>query len=390
MRIGIDALLLHGKYSGVEHCIRDSIEALLALDDDNEYVVYAPADADLSVLDSPRISVRRMPFRGRRRFLRILWQQMVLPRRIRADGIDVFHGPGYVLPLRCPAPAVATIHDVIALIRPDLATRGNVAHYRRVLPGTARVARRIIVPSERTKQDVIAKLGVDAARISVVPWGVREVFRPVTDEPALASLRQRYELPDRFFLFVGNVEPKKNIAGMAGAFADYVEQGGPPAGLVMAGATGWMPDEFFGRLDLGAAAEHMHYVGYVPHDDLPGLYTLATALLFPSLYEGFGLPPLEAMACGTPAIVSDRGSLPEVVGDAGSVVRLREFETVSENIGAVDDMPKIMRRIAEDDAYRDQLSAAGIERARQFTWRKHAETVRGVYNEVAEEVGLKS
>jgi len=317
MRIGIDALLLHGQYSGVEHCVQDLIVALLALDDANEYVAYLPADGDVTALHGDRLSVRRMSFAGRQRLLRILWQQVMLPRRIRADGIELFHGPGYVLPVRCPVPAVVTMYDLVPLVRPDLASRSNVAHYRRALPGTVRVARCIIVPSERTKHDLMAELGVDAARIRVAPLGVRELFRPVTDESALAALRRRYDLPERFFLFVGNVEPKKNLGGIARAFAQYVADGGPPAELVIAGAMGWAPRRLFERLDLGGAGEHVRYIGYVPDGHMPALYALATALLFPSLYEGFGLPPLEAMACGTPEPRRRASSIERSSGRAG-------------------------------------------------------------------------
>lgn len=388
MRIGIDALLLHGNYSGVEHSIRDLVTALLDLDTGNEYVAYVPADADVSALAGDRLCVRRMPIAGRHRLLRILWQQTALPRRIRRDGIDVFHGPGYVLPLRCPVPAVVTMYDVVALIRPDLASRSNVIHYKRVLPATARIARRIIVPSERTKHDVVTALGVEDATVCVAPLGVRKLYQPITDERTLASLRRRYELPERFFLFVGNVEPKKNLAGIAHAFAQYVTDGGPPAELIIAGAMGWAPARFVERLDVGEARKHVRYIGYIPDGDLPGLYSLAAALLFTSLYEGFGLPPLEAMACGTPAIVSDRGALPEVVGDAAPVVHLNEVSSDVGPAGIAEEMPQIMRRIVEDDAYRNRLATAGLERARRFTWPRHAESVLRVYNDVAQEAGV--
>jgi glycosyltransferase involved in cell wall biosynthesis len=251
------------------------------------------------------------------------------------------------------------------------------------------VARRIVVPSERTKQDVMVELGVDAARIRVVPLGVRRLFGPVTDEGTLAAVRRRYELSERFFLFVGNVEPKKNLAGIARAFAQYVAEGGPPADLVVAGAMGWAPRRLFERLEPGEAAGRLRWIGYVSDSDLPALYSMATALLFPSLYEGFGLPPLEAMACGTPAIVSDRGALPEVVGDAAPVVRLHEVSSELGPIGIAEELPQTMRRIAEDDAYRRKLMAAGLERAQRFTWSRHAEAVARLYDEVAEEGGTE-
>ncbi len=381
MRIAIDALLLHGQYSGVEHSIRDLIQALQDLDTDHEFFVYAPGDVREGELSGRTLSLRRAPFSGRSRMARVLWEHLVLPGVLRRDGVDVLHGPGYVLPWRCPVPAVVSLHDVIALVRPDLCTRSNAWHYRLVVPHSASQAALVIVHSQHTRGEVEG-LGIPGERLRVIPLGVRPAFRRVTDASRLADVRARYGLPPRYFVCVGNIEPKKNLWGAIDAFGSYARSGGPVAGLVVAGQRGWVPPLFDRLLAESDVRDRVLALGYVPDDDLPALYSASEALLFPSLYEGTGLPPLEAMACGTPVICSDRAALPETVGDAAITLSMEDDLFQEPLYGRmpfafVPGMAEAMRRVAEDREFRDELVARGFERAAQFTWDRHArETLR--------------
>jgi len=389
MRIAIDGLLLHGRYSGVEHAIRSLVLALQEVSREHEFVLYIPADSPDAGIEGRTLAVRKAPFEGSQRAARILWQQFIFPRVLRREGVELLHGPGYTLPLRCPVPAVVSIHDLIALVRPDLAEWSNVGHYSYVLPRSARRARRVIVHSEHTKRDLTQHLGIPEGKVRVIRLGLRSIFGPVTDESQIAAVRARYRLPQRFFLMVGNLEPKKNVWGAIDAFGSYCRSGGPTAGLVIAGARGWVPSAFEQLVAESEFRERVFFTGYVAEPDLPALYTAAVALLFPSLYEGTGLPPLEAMACGTPVVCSNRGALPETVGDAAVVLEVEEDSYQSRHggtlrFGFVPGMDAVMRRLVEDDALREGLIEKGRQRAAQFSWQRHARETLEVYSEAAQ------
>ncbi|MFQ6130807.1 MAG: glycosyltransferase family 4 protein [Armatimonadota bacterium] len=389
MRIAIDGLLLHGRYSGVEHSIRSLVLALQEVNREHEFVLYVPSDSPDAEIGGRTLSVRRAPFSGSQRAARVLWQQFGLPRALRREGVGLLHGPGYTLPLRCPVPAVVNIHDLIALVRPDLARRANVWHYSYMLPRSVRRAQRVIVHSEHTKADLARRLGTPQGKIRVIRLGIRDIFRPAT-QPYDAAVKARHKLPQRYFLMVGNLEPKKNVWGAIDAFGSYCRSGAPAAGLVIAGARGWMPRAYDHLLEEFRFRERVLSLGYVPEADLPALYSAATALLFPSLYEGTGLPPLEAMACGTPVICSDRGALPETVGEAAVVLEVEEETYESRHGGALrfgflPGMHETMRRMVEDDAFCEELVAKGRRRAAQFSWRRHAQETLELYAEAAQE-----
>lgn len=366
MRIAIDGQLLWGRYSGVERCIWELVCHLQQLDTPHQFVLYVPPDSREFFPPPEGWTVQRTGFSPGRRGLRILWQQAVLPRLLERDRIDLLHGPGYVLPWRPGRPAVVTIYDLIALQHPAWCRRSNVWYYRLLLPRSARRAKAVIVPSAATRTALETELHLPPERIHLIPLGVPERFRVLAGPARRTEVRQRYGLPERFVLFVGNLEPKKNLETALRAFAE-LRRRGRAEGFVIASAKAW-GDRAVRRV-LAALGPTVKELGYVPDVDLPVLYQLAQALVFPSLVEGFGLPPLEAMAGGTPVITSNRPALPEVVGEAALQVEPRDVE------GWVE----ALERVLTDADLRREMVRRGLERAARFSWKRAAERTVEVY-----------
>jgi glycosyltransferase involved in cell wall biosynthesis len=315
------------------------------------------------------VGIERLPVTNRSRLARIVYEERWLARRLK--GFDLLHAPGYVAPKRLPCPLVLTVYDLVALTHPELAKKSNVLHYRWRLPRSARAAARIIVPLERVARQVVERLGVERERVRVVPLGVDARLKPPSLD-ARARVRARHHLNRPYILSVGNIEPKKNLPMLLRAFAS-LKRNGLPHELVIVGKRGWKCRDVLrlpAELDIEA---DVRFLGYVEDDDLAGLYGGAELFAFPSLVEGFGLPPLEAMACGTPVVASDAEALVESTGDAAEHVPALDPEALA----------NAMRRVLSDAALRERLRAAGLARAARFTWPRAAELTRAVYREAA-------
>lgn len=373
MHIGIDGLLLHGAFSGVEQAIFRLVRELSRDGGSHRYTLYAPRDFAVEGLDRPGFEVRRLGFEGGARLRRILWTHAALGRRASADGVRLLHGPGYILPRGWRGPAVVTVYDVIALTHPELCARANALYYRACLPATIARADAVIVPSLAVKHAIIERLQAPEAKLHVAPLGVGEEFLAPVSPEQIEAVRHRHALEGPYLLCVGNLEPKKNLAATIAAVRQARQTCALPHSLVLAGAKAWRSESIREAM-AQAGANVVREVGHVTPADLPALYAGAEALLFWSLVEGFGLPALEAMACGTPVICSDRGALPEVVGEAGVVVPIGEPALLAEAIAA----------LAGDRARRAQMVEHGRRRASRFTWRAHAEAVLAVYREVGD------
>ncbi|HEV2752968.1 MAG TPA: glycosyltransferase family 1 protein [Solirubrobacteraceae bacterium] len=289
-----------------------------------------------------------------------------LDRAARAGGAEVVHCPGALAPERSRLPLVLTVHDVLPLVHPGLFPRTTVAHQRLLLARRARRAARVIVNTRHVREEVVALLGVEPERVRVVPCGVAAPFRPAPPDPAW--LRERFGLDRPYVLAVGTLEPRKNLLGAvrglrAAALGDEVA-------MVVAGAQGWRNEVF--ESQAPRAGVPLVMTGRVTDEELVRLYSGARCLIFPSLYEGYGLPPLEAMACGCPVISSDRCGLPEVVDDAGVLVDPLDPQA----IGAA------IRALAADEARRAQLRERALARPAQMTWERAGAQTVDVYREL--------
>jgi glycosyltransferase involved in cell wall biosynthesis len=368
VRIAIDARKLRDY--GIGTYVRNLLRHLSRIDRTTEYVVLCRA-IDQQIVDefgenfravadsSPGYSVR---------------EQFTIPLDLRREGADLFHAPHYVLPALTPCKSVVTIHDCIHLRFPQyLRNRLAYAYARSSLWVATHRANRILTVSEASKRDVLDYFSVPPGKIDVIYNGIDERFSEPPAEEDVARVRERYQLDDPFILYAGNIKPHKNLERTIEAFHllrrdgqfDHVK-------LVIIG------DEIAKYAALRHAVhrhklhKYVRFFGFVPDRTLAILYRLAAVFVFPSLYEGFGLPPLEAMASGTPVITSNVSSLPEVVGDAAVLVDPLQTE----------DIAAAMRRVLTDTALRDHLRIRGLARARQFSWDRSIRRVREIYGEV--------
>lgn len=379
MKIALDGSLLGARFSGVERSIALLLRHLPAAAGDRHHFVVFVGDAFDEYVErygaeglDERLEIVRAGIDNRRRAARIAWQQVVLPRLVHACGADVFHGPGYLAPAAMPVATVVTLYDLLAFDHPEFCERYNRLHYRLALPAGLRRARKVIVPSAATRRSVARWFPAVYEDTVVVPLGVERRFAGPQD-PEL-DVRERYRLPERYLLWVGNVEPKKNVGVLLAALAELRGQGVSVPTLVIAGQLSWGTNELMRRFLALGLEHHVVFLGRVEDAHLPALYREAAAFCFPSLAEGFGLPPLEAMAAGTPVVVSDRGALPEVVGNAGLVV---PAEDVAGWAAAI-------VRVLEDEALRASLRARGRARALAYSWERTASATVRVYEEAAQ------
>ncbi len=372
MRIGVSGQLLKGRYTGVEHYVYNLMRNIVRYNVGNEYVFYVPRVFSRTDAPIDGLRIRESWIPGTSRAMRFLWEQSYLPILLAKDNIDVFHAPGYTMPLMTTTPSVVTIHDVIAMKYPEFCSRMNRLHYRLVLPPTAAKAARIITTTGYTRDDIVDTLGVPEDKIDVIPLGVHESFVPIEDGSALASVRRRYGLPPEFVLFVGNLEPKKNIGRIIEAFNTLRKSRSIPHALAVVGRKEWLFKDLKRMVRLLGLERHVFFLGNVPLSDLVLLYNAADVFIFPSLYEGFGIPPLEAMACGTPVVTSNRSSLPEVVGDAAVTVDPLSTGEIAQALHAV----------LTGDELRRTLRERGLNRAKLFSWESTARKTMEVYGKV--------
>jgi glycosyltransferase involved in cell wall biosynthesis len=342
------------------------LRALQSRDVDASYSVFLNDTARGGFTDSSNMRFRYTRLPAAKPVVRILWEQTILPTL--AAGLDVVHCPVNVLPVCLPCPAVLTIHDLTFLRFPDR-FRTERQRYLAVLTRlSAKRAQRITTDSANTRNDVAELFDVPAERIEVVYPGLDEAFHPVP-EAELADFRQRKDLPEEFILYVGTLEPRKNVSSLIRAYAQL----DPDCPLLIAGGRGWMYEDMFREVERLGLEERVIFTGYVPPDELTLWYAAATVFVYPSLYEGFGLPALEAMACGTPVIVSNASSLPEVVRDAG--IQVDPYRT--------DELAEALAEVLRSKAKHEQMRAAGLEQAASFTWEKAASQLARIYRSVS-------
>ncbi|XRP97070.1 glycosyltransferase family 4 protein [Methanocaldococcus sp. 16A] len=300
-------------------------------------------------------------------------QKMIItPKVLKNHDFDIVHDVyhfGPFLFLKKPK-RILTVYDLTPLLYSKTHKKSKVLMHKYYFPLVLKVTDKIIAISHHTKNDIIKHFKIPEDKIRVIHLAANENYRPLK-ENEINKIKQKYNLNDPFILYVGTLEPRKNILNLLKAFYKLKKQGIKHK-LVITGKKGWKYRNIFELIDKLNLQKEVIFTGYVPDEDLPGLYNAADLFVYPSLYEGFGLPPLEAMACGTPVITSNTSSLPEVVGDAGIMV----------NPYDVDELAKAMYEVLTNDGLREELSKKGLERAKLFSWKKCAEEHLKVYEEV--------
>jgi glycosyltransferase involved in cell wall biosynthesis len=367
VRIAIDARKLRDY--GIGTYIRNLLRHLARIDDRTEYVVLS-RDEDRTFVEELGENFRAVAERSGAYSVR---EQIAVPLDLRRERADLFHAPHYVLPPLTPCRSVVTIHDCIHLRFPQyLPNRLGYAYARGALWVAAHRSARVLTVSEASKRDILRYFRVPESKITVIPNAIDERFseQPPADE--VMRVRERYQLNDPFILYAGNIRPHKNLERLIEAFHTIRRGDLAHVKLLIIG------DEISKYAALRRTVhryklhKHVRFFGFVPDATLAILYRLARVFVFPSLYEGFGLPPLEAMASGTPVITSNVSSLPEVVGDAAMLIDPYEPDAIA---GA-------MRRVLSDDRLRDDMRERGLVRAREFSWGQSIRRVREIYDEV--------
>jgi len=368
VRIAIDARKLHD--FGIGTYIRNLLKHLALIDRETEYVLLCRAQ-DVKVADQLGPNFRAVVEPSRPYSLA---EQVMLPARLVAQNVSLLHEPHYVLPPLVPCRAVVTIHDCIHLMFPQyLPNRLAYGYARTNLWAAARRAERIFTVSESSKADILRYCDVPAERIIVVYNAIDERFATPPDPEAVERVRERYRLNGPFALYAGNIKPHKNLERLIDAF-DLVRRGGyERLELLIIGDQISKFPRLRRAVDRHKLHKHVRFLGFVADDTLAALYRLATVFVFPSLYEGFGLPPLEAMASGTPVVTSNRSSLPEVVGDAAVLVDPYSASSIADGI----------QQVLSDASLRQTLSARGLARVRDFSWETSIRRIHEVYMDVA-------
>ena len=319
-------------------------------------------------------SVRYTALPAKHPVARILWEQTALPAALRQSGADLLHALAFVSPLANRLPTVLTIYDLSFVRFPQLFRPFNRWYLRTFSRVSARRADAVIAISESTRHDVISAFGVNPNRVHTVYCGADDIFHPL---PAaqIAAFRAEKNLPAHFIFRLGTIEPRKNVEGGIRAYAAWRRRDPSAPLLVIGGGKGWYYQEVFRLVETLGLTEAIRFPGYIPQDDLPLWYNAAAVFVYPSHFEGFGLPVLEAMACGTPVVTSDVSSLPEVAGDAALLVSPTDTDALS----------TAMERAFTDAALAQSLRERGLRQAAQFSWEKTARQTVKIYHTVLRE-----
>jgi glycosyltransferase involved in cell wall biosynthesis len=355
MRIGIDTQSIIAQKTGLGGYVQNLISALKKIDSKNEYIF----------LSSNKKGDLTTP-------ARIWWDQVVFPARALFKKVDIIHKPAFSAPVFCPRKTVVTVPDLIGKLYPENFSPTSRFYWAYLLPFSLKKAHKIIAISKNTKQDIMSLLKIPEEKIVVIHLAVGKEFRPIVDIDKIASIKKKYNTGDKFILDVGTLEPRKNLPFLVKAFDLAIKKGKIEHNLVLTGKKGWYYEDLFNLIQELHLENRVILPGYVSDEDLPVLYNAADLFCFPSLYEGFGLTPLEAMASGTPVIAAKNSSIPEVVGDAGILLATKEETLWAENIIKVLSNPKILT----------DLRNRGLKRAQKFSWEKTARETIKIYNEV--------
>ena len=377
MHIAIDAHSVGAKLGGNESYAINLIEALAEIDQTNLYTLYVTKRAAIDRFDQrwPNFKVKQtLPHTP---LVRI---PLTLSRELRRNPVDVLHVQ-YTAPPFAPCPVVTTIHDLAFEHLPETFNRRSWLQMRLTVRMTARRAAHIITVSEYSRADISRTYGIAPQRITVTPEAASSNFFPITNETELKRIRESYGIQENYILSLCSIQPRKNLVRLIEAYSCL--RGVRPEvklpQLVLAGKRGWLDSETFRAAERNDLGNDLRFTGYVPEQDLAGLYSGAICFVYPSFFEGFGLPLVEAMQCGVPVIAGNRTSLPEVVGEAGLL--FDPFDTQA--------LVTALTQVIDDSEYRAVLSAKSVQRAQAFNWKTTAELTLGAYERTVKRKGTK-
>ena len=374
MHIAIDARRISDRHAGMGVYTYNLIRALQRIDSRNRYTIFLnPLKTKRFDNANSNFSTYITPITIENHVVGDLWRHVYLPYRLKADGTDVFHDPGYFLPV-VPGgyKSVVTVHDLVVYTFPQTNSKRYFWYMKQMTKIGARNADLIIAISFHTKDDLVRILKVPEEKIRVVYSAVNEHLKPVVDPEQLGQVRRKFGIEGPYILCVNTIEPRKNLPRLLSAYHLLKMETKIEHKLVVCGMFGWLYGDIFTTINELELKDSVIFTGYVRDEDLPRLYSAAELFVFPSLYEGFGLPALEAMACGAPVITSNSSSLPEIVGGAGILV----------DPYSVDELAEAMHKVISDDELRKQMRESGLARASLFSWEKTASQTLLIYEEL--------
>jgi glycosyltransferase involved in cell wall biosynthesis len=372
MKIGLDGIPLIELKTGVGHYTFELAYhlALAARSDDFQLIsnipFHASAVADPASPSPPNLSLVRAETNAFTKH----WWTVGLPLYIKRHSLDLFHGTNYDVPVWGGCPTVLTIHDLSLLLYAETHEARRVRRARRRLPVMSRLATMILTPTQSVKNEVCEHLRVPSEKVVVVPEAPRRCFSPLPSEEA-SETRRRLGIEDEFILYVGTIEPRKNVLTLIRAFEEMLRTSSLRPQLVVAGKKGWLTEELFAYIESASLGDRLLMTGYLPDSDLRALYSSCRMMVFPALYEGAGLPPLEAMACGAPVITTQTPAISEMVGTSARLISPTDYEALARN----------MIELLNNADARQSLAAAGLSRAMEFTWERAARLTYEVYGE---------
>jgi len=370
-RVGLNAQLLSldegYRRAGLSRFIYNLLSHLPQADGDLSYVAFLGDDR----ARFPGWQRCVSPLPTANPLVRVLWEQIAQPWAAWREKLDLLHAPAYVGPLAAPCPLVVTVHDLSFYVHPEAFRPLNRLYLQRFTRWSVAQAAAVTADSEGTRNDLVRLLGVPRDKVTVIPPGVGQDMQPL-DEDRVKAFRRSHALPERMILYLGTLEPRKNLVCLLEAYALLRARPRFAHRLVVAGGKGWYYDRIYAQVErLGLGGEVL-FPGYVPDAELALWYNAADLFVYPSLYEGFGLPPVEAMACGTPVVVSNAPSLPEVVGSAGLAVDPCDVEGLAE----------AMLKVLNDRRLHQSLREAGLTRARRYSWEATALQMAKLYRRI--------
>jgi glycosyltransferase involved in cell wall biosynthesis len=371
VKIAIDIRTIDKPRSGVGYYVTNLVEQLMTIDDANRYCLISnDAGFDKGLTGAGNFRHCHTRISNENHLFGDIWENTVLPRSLEKMGIDIFHGPAFMIPLfKGDLRTVATIHDIVAFILPHTIPKKYSLYMKLLISQVVKRADRIISVSESTKADLVTWLGTPEDKIDVVPQGVSSRFVPASPDDDGQTIRKKYGIRGDYYLFVGNLEPRKNLIRIMQAFEAARDSLGRDIQLVVCGKKGWLYDDIIAAYHRIKRDSEIILTNYVDERDLLGLYQHARIFLFPTLYEGFGMPVLEAMAAGAPVVTSNVSSFPEICGDAALLVDPYDIGAIAGAILDVEDSAEL----------RAELRERGLRRVQDYTWRATAEKTLDVY-----------
>jgi len=371
--IGLNAHLLGGagtyRAAGIHSYIYHLIRHLPQADARFSYTAFMRRQ---SGADFPGIHTCLSPLPTERPWVRIFWEQTLQPWALRRCNVALVHGLAFALPVVAPCPMIVTVYDLSFFRLPQYFRPWNRLYLKFITRHSVRRAAIVIAISQSTKREIMDILGIPGAKIHVIPPGKNPVFRPVEDREAVTDFRRRRDLPDRMIFYLGTLEPRKNLVVLLRAYARLRAMKPSAPALVIGGAKGWYYEQIYATVEQLGLTGKVLLPGYIPTDELLWWYNAADCFVYPSLYEGFGMPVVEAMACGTPVVTSNVTSLPEVVGNAGLTVSPTSAEQLAQ----------AMSKALYDSTWRESAHDLGIQRAAQFSWLEAAKQTTQLYHKV--------